>query len=245
MPKRIGQWHDVEAALRADILSWRLEPGARLSTEADLCARFGVGRHSLRRAVATLVAAGALRVQQGAGTFVADHAVLNYQIGARTRFTHNLLSQGLAPSGDLVSAETLIPPAHVAEALGITPTTQVHAFVAVGRANGDPVNLTCSWHLASLFPSMIDQRRAGETVSQVYTQAGHGDYRRRETTITARSALPVEMRHLNLPDARPVLVTAKVDTTRDGLPIGYSQGIWAADRVRFTVENTTMTGELK
>lgn len=243
MPPRIGQWEEVETAILADIVSGRLLPGERLPTEADLCERFRVGRHSLRRAVGALVAAGRLRVQQGSGTYVTDRAVLSYQIGTRTRFTRNLVSQGFAPSGELVSAETTGAPDRVAEALRVPPGTRVHALVAVGRADGDPVNLIQSWHLAALFPTLIEDRRAGQSITEIYTAAGFGDYRRRETTITARAALRDEARHLNLPDARPVLITAKTDVSAEGRPIGYSEGIWAADRVRFTIDSDTDTRE--
>ena len=51
-----------------------------------LSERFGVNRHTVRRAISTLVEQGLLRVEQGRGTFVAED-VVEFVVGERTRFT--------------------------------------------------------------------------------------------------------------------------------------------------------------
>lgn len=49
-----------------------LQPGDRLPSEAELAARLGVGRSTLREAVRVLGHIGVLRARQGSGTFVAS-----------------------------------------------------------------------------------------------------------------------------------------------------------------------------
>ncbi len=48
----------------------RLEPGARLPTERELCERLGVGRSTLREAMGSLSFIGAVQTRQGSGTYV-------------------------------------------------------------------------------------------------------------------------------------------------------------------------------
>lgn len=46
-----GQWQQIEEDIAEDILTGRLSPKAQLPKEADLMERFGVGRHTIRRAI--------------------------------------------------------------------------------------------------------------------------------------------------------------------------------------------------
>ena len=86
----------VHLALAGRIRSGDLAPGARLPTEKDLCAEFGVSRPMVREAVARLKADGLVISRQGAGVFVADTpSRLAFDVpadqdrrGARERLAH-------------------------------------------------------------------------------------------------------------------------------------------------------------
>lgn len=236
MPPRIGQWREVETALSAEIAAGRLAPGQKLPPEPELCARFGVGRHSLRRALAALVAAGRLRVQQGSGTYVADRALLRYQIGPRTRFSRNLMSQGVAGQGELLRAETVAAPPEVAQALALPAAAPVHRLEVMGLADGVPVSLSTAWHPAEALPRMLMLRRTGASVTEAYAAHGITDYVRRDTTITARPALRSEAVRLAQGEERPVIVVVKTDVDLTGRPIGHSEVVWSAERVQFTID---------
>ena len=55
---------------------------------------------------------------------------------------------------------------------------------------------------------------------------------RRNTTIYARRPAESEARLLG----QPVIVLQKADTGRDGRPIGYSESIWSAHRIQFSID---------
>lgn len=235
MPERLGQWRAVETALEADIAAGRLAPGEQLPREADLCERFGVGRHSVRRALAMLVQTGRLRVKQGAGTYVSDRAILRYHIGERTRFSRNLAEQGFTAAGDRLAAATVDAPAEVSRALGIEEGAAVHRLVTLGLADGVPVSLGTSWHPADRLPDLLAMRQAGRSVTDSYAAHGIDDYTRRDTRIFARPALSEEARLLAQSELRPVIVAVKTDIDHRGLPIGHSEVVWSAERVQFTI----------
>ncbi|WP_448953589.1 FadR/GntR family transcriptional regulator [Labrys neptuniae] len=62
----------VVAALQEDIETGRFGAGARLPTEPELAASFGVSRTVIREAVSRLKADGMVVSRQGAGVFVSD-----------------------------------------------------------------------------------------------------------------------------------------------------------------------------
>lgn len=229
-------WRRIRDGLAAKIDSGTLPLGSQLPTESALCAQFETGRHSVRRAVQSLAVEGKLRVVQGRGTFVESGPLIQYAIGRRTRFRQNLLDQGLTPSGEHLAAETQPAPDHVALALGLASGAMVHRLLRRGLADGVPVSLGLSWHPADAFPGFIEQRMSGLSVTQVYAAQGIADYFRKRTEIFARRPEGEESRLLAQHPDQPVLVVVKTDVTPDGRVIGYSEAVWSADRVRFTID---------
>lgn len=230
------RWKDVRDEIASRIAQGELPSGQRLPIEPDLCREFGVGRHSVRRAIRELALEGKVKVVQGNGTFIRNAPTLNYQIGRRTRFRENLRAQGLTPSGEHLSHDVRPAPDHVAAALGTLPGTPVWRLVRRGLADGVPISLTIGWHCAGAFPDLGPRRAEGVSVSDIYRAQGIADYLRQRTTIFARRAAPEEAALLDQHPESPVLVVTKTDVARDGRAIGFSEAVWASDRVRFTLD---------
>jgi DNA-binding FadR family transcriptional regulator len=103
-PLRIPQrYEQVAARLLADIAAGRLAPGEKLPSERDLARRLGVGRASVREALAALGNEGVLETRPGSGSFVAADALA--RAGA-----HDALPHDASPS-DLLEARMLLEPA--------------------------------------------------------------------------------------------------------------------------------------
>jgi DNA-binding FadR family transcriptional regulator len=103
VPLRLAQrYEQVAARIAADVASGRLRPGDRLPSERDLARRLGVGRASVREALAALQNEGVLETRPGSGSFVAD--------GARARLRDAGLPHDASPS-DLLEARALLEPA--------------------------------------------------------------------------------------------------------------------------------------
>lgn len=232
----LQQWQIIRDRIAQDIAAGELEPGARLPTETELCRLFSAGRHSVRRAVSALAIEGKLRVEQGRGTFVEDAPLIDYHIGRRARFRQNLRSQGVIPAGEVISSEVMPAPPRVARALQLNDGDPVLRVMTRGFADDVPISIGLSFHSVARFPEMAAQRRTGRSVTDIYRDAGIGDYFRKSTTVFARRADPGEAELLSQHPDQPVLVVRKTDIDAQEHPIGYSEGIWAADRVRFTFD---------
>ena len=230
-------WRDVQDALGGAIRDGRIPPGSRLPTEPVLMARFGAGRHSVRRAVAALAAEGLVRTRQGSGTYVREAPVLDYRLSERTRFSENLLGQGREPSGRALDALEEPAGPTVAEALRLPPGEPVFRIRRLGLADGVPVNLSDAHYPVRRFPGMLAAWEAGEGASAVLAAYGISDYRRIASTVHARLPLGDEARLLDQAEAQPVLVVRKVDADLAGVPIACSETVWAAERVQLSVDH--------
>ncbi len=232
---RASNWERARDWIRADITRRALREGDQLPPEQDIQRACGVGRHSVRRAMAALAAEGLLSVEQGRGTFVRAQPTLLYRIGRRTRFRENLLANGMKPGSDAIGAEIVPADAGVADALALVPGAPVHRVLRRGLADAVPISLTRSFHCATRFPDLGERRSAGASVTEIYRDHGIADYLRRETTLYARLPEKWEARLLEQHVDQPVMVMCKTDITPDGAPIGWSEAIWAAGRVRFSL----------
>lgn len=229
-------WKIIRDRISADISDGQLVPGVQLPSEAQLCQSFQAGRHSVRRAVAALAVDGKLRVEQGRGTFVQAAPLINYHIGRRTRFRQNLLEQGVSPAGEQLSDAVIPASPAVAEALGLIVGASVHRLLRRGLADGVPISIGLSYHCAQRFADLALRRATGESVSDIYRSHGIPDYFRKRTTLFARHPSSEEARLLMQHPDQPVMVLQKSDVDRTGQPIGYSEAIWAADRVQFSFD---------
>ncbi|MDB5587189.1 MAG: phnF [Devosia sp.] len=239
-------WVEARDRINLEITSGRLAPDTRLPSEPELCVLYGTRRHSLRKALAALVAEGKLRVEHGRGTFVERAPLLNYVIGSRTRFRENLMSQGLTASGETLAEMKIPASARVAAALDIAVEAPVHARSWRGFANDLPISMGWGYHDAARFPDLQERRRTVRSITEVYRSYGIADYRRLRTTVFTRIASESEAAMLMLRAGQSVLVVQKIDADLDGRPIGFSEAVWAGDRVQFTFESdqpTVMTTE--
>lgn len=237
MHSRGQSWETTRDRISAEIAAGHLAPDVRLPSEPELCLLYNTRRHSLRRALAALVAEGKLRIEHGRGTFVERAPLINYVIGPRTRFHENLLAQGLTGSGQAISEMRIPASTRVAAALGLEVAAPVFAICRRGFANDLPISLGWSYHDAERFPDMADARRAGISVTETYRKHGIADYRRQSTTIFTRLATEHEAQLLMLRPGQSVLIVQKTDVDLGGRPIGFSEAAWAGDRVQFTFEN--------
>lgn len=238
-----SNWERARDWIRADITRRALRVGDQLPPEQDIQRACGVGRHSVRRAMAVLAAEGLLSVEQGRGTFVRAQPSILYRIGRRTRWRENLHANGAVPGSDAIGAEIVQADAVVAEALALTPGAPVHRILRRGLASDVPISLTRSFHCATRFPDLSERRSQGTSVTEIYRDHGIADYHRRETTLYARLPEKWEARLLEQPVDQPVMVMCKTDVTPDGAPIGWSEAIWAAARVRFALASEEKENE--
>jgi GntR family phosphonate transport system transcriptional regulator len=228
-------WRQIAERLSADLLSGTLQPGDRLPTELDLASRYAVNRHTVRRAVAALADQGYLRVEQGRGTFVAEH-MLDYVLGRRTRFHANLLAQGREPGGRVLESRVERADAAIARELHLKTGTRVLVLEHVGEADGVPITYATHYFPAERFNGLAELFAASGSITAGLKALDVPDYTRKQTRLSARLPTELEARHLNQAPARPVLQAEAVNVDPEGRPIQFSITRFSGDRVQMLVE---------
>jgi len=228
-------WRQIAERLSADLLSGALKPGDRLPTELDLASRYAVNRHTVRRAVAALADQGYLRVEQGRGTFVAEH-MLDYVLGRRTRFTANMRAQGREPGGRVFGERTERADPTVARELELKAGGRVLVLEHIGEADGVPITYATHYFPADRFRGLGALYTKSRSITAALRELGVPDYTRKVTRLSARLPDEIEARHLNQAGARPVLQAEAVNVDPEGRPIQYSITRFAGDRVQMVVE---------
>ena len=230
----IAVWRLLETRLAEEIRAGRIAADGRLPTEARLATRFGVNRHTVRRAIGSLADQGLVRVEQGRGMFVED-VVIDYPLKARTSFSANLLAQGREPSHDRPETEVITAEPPVAAALDLRQGAEIVRCRSIGYADDIPISLGTSHFPSRHFPGLAERLRENGRISPVLQTFGIEDYRRRSTRILTRLPTPEEAAALKQPAAQPVLVTEAIDVDLEGRPIRFGSTCFAGGRVQITV----------
>lgn len=231
---RSAIWKSIVDTLSAEIAEGHYKPGNKLPTEAQLAARFGVNRHTVRHALAALAEAGTVHSRRGAGVFVTIQPT-DYAIGRRVRFQQNLAASGRMASRHISLMETRACGEKEAEALQLAPGDPVHVVEGVSLADGVPLALFRSVFPADRLPGFLQAVAGRKSITEALAECGIADYTRAQTRLTAKLARPVQALTLQIAEAAPILRSVSINVTEDGQPIEYGITWFAGDRVSLTM----------
>lgn len=213
----------------------RLYPaGESLPPEAELALRFGVNRHTLRRAVDELVDAGLLERRHGVGVFVLG-APLDYQLGAQTRFTETFAAQGMDSDSQLVRRQIVPADGGVAEHLKIAAGTPVFWLETLRLTDQRPLCVISHFLPVACCPALATDYSGGSLHEFLKHHCGL-QLRRVESLVTSVLPQGDDARLLNMPQNRPVLRVKSVNVDdRDDTPVEYAITRFRADRIQLRI----------
>jgi GntR family transcriptional regulator, phosphonate transport system regulatory protein len=227
-------WAAIAGTLTAEIRGGHYHPGDKLPTEAALAARFGVNRHTVRHALASLAESGLVHARRGSGVFVTARPT-EYRLGQRVRFHQNVLAVGQTPSRRITRAETRAADTEEAGALALPTGEAVHVVEGVSLADGQPLAAFRSVFPAARFPGLPALVVAEGSITLALAALGLGDYTRRETRLTAQLADPVLALALLLRPGAAILRSTAVNVDASERPIEFGTTWFAGERVTLTV----------
>lgn len=231
----VALWRQIQDWLEFGIKEGEMPPGTKLPTEQELAERFGVNRHTVRRALTLLAEKELIRTEQGSGSFVREQ-IIDYAVGARTRFHENLLRQERKPRGELVSSGVIPATTEVARALELEKGEPVILLETLGEADGIRVCLASAHFPQARFPGLDGHFRETGSVTQALRHYGVMDYRRKSTHISSRLPSAREARMLRQAKTRPVLITESINVDPRDWPIEFCETRFASERVQFIIE---------
>jgi GntR family phosphonate transport system transcriptional regulator len=232
----VALWRQIADRMRHAINNGDYDETGTMPSEATLAASFGVNRHTVRSALASLADEGMVRAVQGVGTLIERRDRLRFPISRRTRFSQGLGGQAKELQGRLVAQAVEHATAIVAQALELPAGAECVRLETVGIADGKPISVATSFFPADRFSRIGDIFARTRSITRALAELGVEDYVRRTTEISAGHAEGADLRLLKLSPGAILLVTTAVNADTAGRPIQYSRSRFAADRVKFLVE---------
>jgi GntR family phosphonate transport system transcriptional regulator len=226
----VAAWRRIADGIEADLRAGRLGAGDQLPTEARLAERFGVNRHTVRRALAVLASRGLVRATQGRGTFV-EAQPLPYPIGERVRFSEIVSGAGREASGELVASAEAEADPWVAGALAVSVGAPVLSMRTLRRADGTPIALGDLYVPLPRLSGLDGLFRELGSLTRAFAAKGIPDYVRASTRVTARPVDAEEAALLELAPGRIALAVESVNLDRERRPIQATRALMPADRV--------------
>ena len=228
-------WQQIRNTLEREISDGTFSAGDKLPTETELSRRFGVNRHTVRRALAEMQGDGLVHARRGAGVFVTARPMI-YRVGRHTRFSQNLKDAGRSGDRQIIRLETLPATKADAKHLEIRRGEPVHTLEAIGMIDGVPTFLNHSIFPAAMLGGFIDTMRETRSITSALAASGIRDYRRDWTRLSAERATGIVARHLQVQEGAPLMVTRSLNRTSDGTAVEYARTTLCADRIELLIE---------
>ena len=206
------------------------EPGERLPSEAELCARFEVSRMTARQAVQLVASEGTIERRRGAGTFVRDQPVPR-DLGSPLSFTGSMKARGMTAASQAISKGLIHPNEDEQSTLGIGPAETAYVLERLRLADGKPMALervVMPRQLAASLPEGFETgslHAAFRSIGRQPTEA-HAE-------VTARRATKRERDLLGLPPSGIVISERRTIFDHDGNPLERTETKYAASRYSF------------
>jgi GntR family phosphonate transport system transcriptional regulator len=229
-------WQAIATELRNDIADAQYRAGDKLPTEAVLAARFGVNRHTVRRALRALADEGLVHARRGAGVFV-TLTPTDYPIGRRVRFHQNVRAAGRVPAKDILLTETRVGNERECEALRLAPGASVKVCEGLSLADNQPIALFRSVFPAQRFPDLLEDVAKTRSVTEALARGGVPDYTRASTRFDARLATVTQALHLRISEGDPILRTTNLNVDADRVPVEFGYTWFSGDRVTLTMSD--------
>ncbi|NBR33672.1 MAG: phosphonate metabolism transcriptional regulator PhnF [Rhodobacteraceae bacterium] len=225
-------WKDISTELARDISRGHFASGDKLPTELELAGRFGVNRHTVRKALADLADQHLVWSKRGSGVFVTGQKT-KYVIGRRMRFHQNIQATGRTPTRETLQIEKRPPNEYEIETLRLPNKGLVHVFEGISKSDNVPIALFRSVFDASRFSDLDKYLTKYHSVTQALKACGLHDYTRSLTQITAVLATPVQANHLQIAPGDPLLRATSINSDLSGVPVELGRTYFVGDRVQF------------
>jgi GntR family phosphonate transport system transcriptional regulator len=236
LARGITLWRCIADDFEQMILIGKYDNGERLPAESEIATRYGVNRHTVRRAMAELSARGLVRTERGSGTYVKTDK-LDYRIGQRTRFSEIVAAAGHEAEGRLQGHRLEPASEEIAIRLGLKPGDAVVRLEIVRASDRVPISVATTWLAAARFHDAAKIFRQLRSITRTLEHYGIIGYRRKWTRISAAFSDAIDAGRLRLSVHRPILIVDSQDVDAGDAPILTTRGRFAADRVALIVES--------
>jgi GntR family transcriptional regulator len=223
-----ARYEEIAGELRRMVA--RLPAGARLPSETELCATYGVSRMTARHAVDQLVRDHLVERRRGAGTFVSAPRMRRL-LGSPLSFSEAMRVRGIQASSRLIQRGPITPTPEEAAALQLEDPTTAYVLERLRLADGVPMAVERAVlppELAAQLPSDVVDGSLHRAFEQLGRHPAHAI-----AEVTARRVPGRYRPLLELPASGIVLCELRTIVDQRGDPLESTVTSYAAERYSF------------
>ncbi|WP_394199280.1 GntR family transcriptional regulator [Litoreibacter albidus] len=201
----------IHEYLTSEIASGRVKTGARMQTEKDLAAQFGVSRSTIQAVMSQLVTEGYVKRFAGKGTFASRrdddmHVRVNLDIHNIQSFENEAAVSGDRVTYRLISFSRIAAPARAATKLGLDEGTDVYSLHRLRFIENQCIGMELRYFSPSLSLDFPATALETEGVHRLIEDVLNIRISRIEAALRAESATAEDAAHLELAPHAPLLV---------------------------------------
>ncbi len=226
-------YRQVEAELRRLLRSGKTPPGAMLPSEAELCRRFGVSRHTLRMAVGKLEDDRLIKRTAGRGTLVLD-AAPRRRFYLDQSFTQQMADLGRKAASVVLLSEVGPATEEECAAADLAPGVAVFRLKRVRLGDGAPVGVQRLILPAEACPGIETVDFSAHSVYEVLASRFGIVVGAIRHTVSATLADAPTAALLEAPVGSPLLAVRTWTGSRRGALIECTSSLYRADQFEFS-----------
>lgn len=217
-------YQQVRQKIFAAIEDGRLPVHAKLASERELTAQFGVSRITIRQAVLDLVQQGVLKSQPGRGFFVLPQRSTGFELHLLKSFTATARANGRIAGSHLLEARIYHAPVDITRPLLLPAETEVILLRRLRTLDGLSVLVQTDWLPLAIAPTLLDLDWTDGTRSLYgeLRQRFQIHPRRGQTTLGARLATDEEAELLGMTNPAAVLTVDQIAFDDRQRPVNLS-----------------------
>ncbi len=239
--RKIPLYYQLENILREKIMSGVFAAGSRLPTEIELIRLYGVGRITVRQALAALAKDGLIERRRRRGTFVTERKTRRHAFEGRIDLTGSLDEIITAEAGakfKVIEMNRVEADPQEAELFGLGAGEPLYRVKRLGLRDGKPHNLTLDYLPADIGEKLApEDLSAGALLQTLETRFGL-KLKSATQRITAALADPYLAKLLDLRVGSPMLSIERAVYAGAAAPVEFSQSLFAADLEGYAIRLT-------
>lgn len=236
-------YYQVYQDLKTIILTDKISAGEMLPPEMVLCQQYGVGRQTVRQAIARLVNEGLLERFAGRGTFILPHQE-NKRFYLDRSFTQQMAEMGLIASSEVLDTFTgdinQTAPQPLREKIG-QPCLYLSRLRFCSHPlefNREPIGIQETIILTYRCPGIEKVDFNIYSLYQVLSEDYHLEIEKISHVVSATAASEMHAGLLQVKPGVPLLIVQTAAYLSDKEPIESTTSYYRADKYEFNVTHT-------
>jgi len=238
------RYHQIRLALRQRIRDGVYTGAFPMPGERALAEEFGVGRVTIRNALARLAEEGLVLRLRGKGTLPVQWPEQPRPLKLRGGLLEDLLTMGHRTKVKVLEHRICVAPGYVAQALAIEPGSRVLKVVRVRTFKAHPISLT-EVYVPQQFARDMTRRALSESPMLTVLERHGVRVVSAEQTMGAAVAEPAVAQCLGVPEGIALLKVVRTAMDDAGRPVQFLIGLFHPERYEYRMRLSRAGGETK